>query len=142
MKRRINPVAAFVTLAQNQQVKPSQATGLMLELHQCFDALKNGSDDEELFNRLGSSLNTALVLAERIDDEVVAVILDAHEAMYRCRDRFDKHGRFGFDGPGIAAMVDALDVYDQMVRLGTPKQILDASAEAYRRMKKQIREAA
>ena len=142
MKRRINPFAAQIVLQQNQQTKPSQADGLMLELHQCFDALKHGSTDDELFNRLGSSLNTALILAERIDQQVVDVVLEAHQAMYRCRDRFDKHGRFGFDGPGIAAMVDALDVYEQIVRLITPKQILDASAEAYRRMKKQIREAA
>ena len=141
MKRRINPFAAQIVLQQNQQTKPSQATGLMLELHQCFGALKNGSDDEELFNRLGSSLNTALVLAERIDDKVVAVILEAHEAMGRCWDRFEAHGRFGFDGPGISAMVDALDVYDQIVRLTTPKQILGASAEAFRRMKKQMEAA-
>ena len=142
MKRRINPLAALITLQQNQQTKPSQATGLMLELHQCFDALKNGSTDDELFNRLGSSLNTALILAERIDQQVVDVVLEAHQAMYRCRERFDKHGRFGFDGPGITAMVDALDVYDQMVRLSTPKQILSASAEAVKRMHRQIREAA
>ena len=141
MKRRINPLAALITLQQNQQTKPSQADGLMLELHQCFDALKNGSTDDELFNRLGSSLNTALILAERIDQQVVDVVLEAHQAMYRCRARFDKHGRFGFDGPGIAAMVDALDVYDQMVRLSTPKQILDASSEAFKRMKKQMEAA-
>ena len=141
MKRRINPFAAQIVLQQNQQTKPSQADGLMLELHQCFDALKNGSTDEELFNRLGSSLNTALILAERIDQQVVDVVLDAHQAMYRCRERFDKHGRFGFDGPGISAMVDALDVYDQIVRLTTPKQILGASAEAFRRMVKQMEAA-
>lgn len=129
-------------IRQHQESTPEAATGLMLELHQCFDSLKNGSDDVDLFDRLASSMNTALVSCERIGQPAVDVVLAAHAAMAECRGIWQRHGRFGFTGPGLVAMVDALALYEDVVRLSTPRQILAAADEARRRVQVQRRAGA
>lgn len=140
--RRVVVNAAQVTLAAHQEARPQAVIGLMLELHECFDALKCGSTDRSHFDRLAGSLNTALVLAERIGQDAVDVILAGHDAMHECAAIFERHGKFGFSGAGIGALVDALDVYGQIVRLSTPRQIMDGVREGHRRVRQQMREAA
>lgn len=127
--RRVVVNAAQVTLAAHQEARPQAVIGLMLELHECFDALKCGSTDRSHFDRLAGSLNTALVLA-------------GHDAMHECAAIFERHGKFGFSGAGIGALVDALDVYGQIVRLSTPRQIMDGVHEGHRRVRQQMRGAA
>lgn len=127
-------------LELNKPTTDAQCDGLMLELHSCFDALKNGSSDPELFNRLASSLNTALVLAEAIGQEVVDAMLLAHDALQHCAALRDRHGRYGFTGQGIQDVREALDLYSQIVRLSTPLQINAAVDDGHRRALKQMRD--
>lgn len=129
---------AVYALAMNQEPTEAQSTGLMLELYQCFDALKAGSTDVEHFNRLGSSLNTALVMAERIAPEAEDVIKAAHAAMGECDALHARHGRFGFTGPGMTAVADALALYAQIISLSTPRQILAAVDQGHQRMCQQV----
>lgn len=132
--RRVVLNAVDVTVARHQDARPQSVVGLMLELHECFDALKNGSSDDELFDRLASSMNTALIRAESIGQEAVDVILAAHTAMNECRDIYMRHGRFGFTGTGLQAMAEGLELYQQIVSLSTPRQILEAADQAHRRV--------
>lgn len=133
--------AHLVQIEGNQPVTEEKATGLMLELWSAFDALKAGSDDMQHLTWLASSLNTALVLAEKIDQEVVNVILAAHDAIRESTEIKDRHGKIGFTGPGMAAISEALDVYGQIVRLQTPRAIWKAAEEGHRRARSQYQEA-
>lgn len=121
----------------NQPVSEEKATGLMLELWSAFDALKAGSDDMAHLTWIASSMNTAVVLAERIDQEVVDVILAAHDAIREAAEIKDRHGKIGFTGPGMQAIAEALDVYGQIVRLQTPRAIWKAAEEGHRRARAQ-----
>ncbi|MBS0414388.1 MAG: hypothetical protein JSR68_08445 [Proteobacteria bacterium] len=138
--RRVVRNATQLTMARHQDARPEAVTGLLLELHECLDALQRGSADTELFERLACSMNTALVLAERIGAVAVDVMLAAQAAMLDCRARFERLGRFGFTGPGLQAMADALALYRQIVQLSTPRQIIAAADEAHRRVIAQMRE--
>ena len=138
--RRLVLNATQLAVARHQDARPEAVTGLLLELHECLDALQHGSQDGELFERLACSMNTALVLAERIGAVAVDVMLAAQAAMLDCRARFERLGRFGFTGPGLQAMAEALALYRQIVQLSTPRQIIAAADEGHRRVIAQMRE--
>ncbi len=125
---------ALATIAHHQQATSQQATGLMLELYEHFDALKSGDALPDHFHQLACSLNTAMVLAERIGQQLVDVMDAAHAAMIECAEFHQRHGRFGFTGPGMQAVAEALDVYGQIVSLSTPRQVMAAVAEGHRRV--------
>lgn len=127
---------ALATIANHQQTTSQQTTGLMLELYEHFAALKSGDAEPEHFHQLGCSLNTALVRAEGIGQELVDVMQAAHAAMIECAELHQRHGRFGFTGPGMQAVAEALEVYGQIVSLSTPRQMMAAVTEGHRRMQK------
>ena len=133
-------VAMETTMRQHREADPDKVTTLMIELHSCFDAMKNGTTDTELFDRLGASMNNGLIRAESIAPEAVDVMLGAQRAMNEASAIYERHGRFGFTGTGIQAMADALDLYGQIVAMSTPRQILEAAQEARRRVERQLKE--
>ena len=135
-----NVTAMEAALRQHREADPSKVTTLMIELHSCFDAMKNGTTDTELFDRLGASMNNGLIRAESIAPEAVDVMLGAQRAMNEAGVIYERHGRFGFTGAGLQAMADALDLYGQIVAMSTPRQILEAAQEARRRVERQLKE--
>jgi hypothetical protein len=54
--------------------------------------------------------------------------------MYSCAEIYKRHGRYGFTGPDILAVNDAINLYEDIVRLSTPKMMVDATAVAFRRV--------
>ena len=140
LERARGIVALETTLRQHREADPSKVTNLMIELHSCFDALKNGTTDVEMFDRLGASMNNGLIRAESIAPEAVEVMLGAQLTMNEASAIYERHGRFGLTGTGIQAMADALDLYGQIVAMSTPRQILEAAQEARRRVERQLKE--
>jgi hypothetical protein len=47
-----------------------------------------------------------------------------------------RHGRYGFSGPDLPAMADALELYEGILRMSTPKQMTDALSIAAERMRR------
>ena len=140
LERALGIVVMGTTLRQHREADPDKVTTLMIELHSCLDAMKNGTTDTELFDRLGASMNNGLIRAESIAPEAVDVMLGAQRAMNEASAIYERHGRFGFTGTGIQAMADALDLYGQIVSMSTPRQILEAAQEASRRVERQLKE--
>ena len=140
LERARGIVAMETTLRQHREADPDKVTNLMIELHSCFDAMKSGTTDTELFDRLGASMNNGLIRAESIAPEAVDVMLGAQRAMNEASAIYERHGRFGFTGAGLQAMADALDLYGQIVAMSTPRQILEAAQEARRRVERQLKE--
>lgn len=66
-----------------------------------YDRLKDGTADEDDFLLVGLAINMAKVRAMEISEFLANEIEKAQDAMNRCRERYLKHGRFGFDGIGI-----------------------------------------
>ena len=57
----------------------------------------------------------------------------AQDAMNRCRERYHKHGRFGFDGIGIQAMDFAIEANEEILQKSSPKQ-MQMAADVVRRV--------
>ena len=138
MKRRAKNLTTWAaTIAARQPMASTVATDIMAKLYNAFADLKAGSTDDDLFDRLAASINVGIVRAEQIDPACVAPMLAARDALIRCDDIRGRHGRYGFDGPGLAAMAAGLEVYEEMVRNSTPQQMRDAMTLSIARMRRQ-----
>lgn len=90
--------------------------------------LRDGGADETDFNRVAVAINLAKVRAMDIDAILANQIEQAQDAMMRCKARKQKHDTYGYDGPGLQAMAYAMDAQEEIVKLSSPKQMLDAMA--------------
>lgn len=98
-----------------------------------YDRLKDGTADEDDFLLVGLAINMAKVRAMEISEFLANEIEKAQDAMNRCRERYLKHGRFGFDGIGIQAMDYAIEAHDEIVQKSSPKQ-MQMAAEVVRKV--------
>lgn len=139
MKRRLNDATAWVgVIAARQQTPAAIADEAMAKLYSAYADLKAGSTDDDMFDRVAAAVNVGLIRAEQIDAVCVAPMLEARDALIRCDAIRGKHGRYGFDGPGLQAMAAGLEVYEEMLRKSTPMQMRQAMTESIERMRQQI----
>ncbi|MNY35119.1 hypothetical protein D3C86_1695040 [compost metagenome] len=109
----------------------------MTKLHDAFCQLRAGSIDDDMFDRLAACINVGLVRAEQIDPVCVAPMVAARDALIRCDGIRGRHGRYGFDGPGLQAVAAALDVYEEILRNSTPQQMAEAAGISHHLIKLQ-----
>lgn len=133
-----NPTTWAAVIAASRTMEPAIGDDIMTKLHSAFDDLRHGSTDDELFDRLAGAINIGILRAEQIDALLVSPMLAARDALLRCDAIRGKHGRYGFDGPGLQAMAEALDVYEEIVRISTPAQMREAMTLSIARMHKQV----
>lgn len=138
MKRRANPTTWAAAIAARQAMSPAIARDIMAKLYSAFGDLKAGSSDDELFDRLAAAVNVGIVRAEQINPACIEPMLAARDALIRCDDIRGRHGRYGFDGPGLLAMAAGLEVYEEMVRNSTPQQMREAMTASIARMRRQV----
>ncbi len=136
---RVNPMVWAQLIAARQDTDPETVTEVMTKLHDAFIRLRDGSTDDELFDRLASCMNVGLIRAEQIDAVCVTPMVAARDALIRCDGIRGRHGRYGFDGPGLHAIVIGLEVYEEMLRNSTPHQMCLALTASIGRMSAQIR---
>lgn len=98
-----------------------------------FESLKKGTGGYTDYADLADAINVSMVRAEKIDPQAVAMVMLAHDAMMRVAERFERTEQWGFDGPAIAEVAEALDFYDQLLALSTPLQMHMALLEVKQR---------
>lgn len=100
-----------------------QQRDLGLAYHIAFEnMLKRGSEED--WYCIASSLNVALVLAERgYGEEFISDIKLAMESVMDVKYRADRTGRWAFDGAGIQAMRIAFEIHDQQCAMATRAEI-------------------
>jgi hypothetical protein len=128
-------MASIHVLAANSEQPEANANRIMLTLRVAFEKLKSGTEDHDQFDRLAAAINVGLIRAEPIDPLAEKTMAAGVQAMMACGCIFERHGRYGFTGPDLLAMNDALDLYENILRLSTPKQMLDALDVAAARMR-------
>ena len=139
-KRRFqrDPHAWAHVIAANSEQPIENANAIMLEIRLAFEKLKLGTGDQEQFDRLAAAINVGLIRSEQIDPLAVETMVRGVEAMFSCSAIHERHGQFGFTGPDLVGIADALDLYDGILRLSTPKQMMDALEIAADRMRAQV----
>lgn len=121
------------TIVGNKEQQEENATRIMNEIRVAFELLKSGQAQVAHFDRVAAALNVGLARAELIDALVEETMQKGIDAMYSCFDINERHGRYGFTGPDILAVTDAINVYDGILRLSTPRMMNDAADTAHRR---------
>lgn len=125
-RHRADPMAVLRRLGQAQMGSAanieSQASARL-----SFSFLRDGTASPSDFDRLVKAINTAKIRALEIG---AAELIDATTAGQRtlseCRRRYTERGRFGFAGPEITAMADALDAYEAIENASSALQMEEA----------------
>lgn len=107
---------------------------IMSMVRTALERLKSGDADAKDFDRVGAAFNVALVRAESIDFRAVEVMQAGVAAMEECDALQQRHRRYGFTGPGLQAVKDAMNLYEDIVRLSQPVLMELAVEEVARRL--------
>lgn len=136
---RIHPVASptswAVALARHQDMDHGDATRIMNLLRTAFESLKSGHGTDQDFDRLAAALNVGMIRAESIDPVAAEYMLQAAQGLIEADRINEEHGHYGFTGPGLAAVGVGLDLYEEILRKSTPRQMGDAAEESARRIR-------
>jgi hypothetical protein len=132
--RARNPTAWAAAIANSQPTPAADVTRIMVSARMSYERLKQGDAPASDFERLAAVLNVGLIRGESIGAEVVEAMKLAMEAILECHSLHQRHGRWGFTGPGIQAMNEALELYEQILGASSPNQMEAAVKESYRRM--------
>lgn len=119
--RRIN--APIALLADCQPYAPGELTRDLLKARAAYDRLVYGTADQEDFNRVAVALNLAKVRAHEISKDIYNGLEEGHQAMKRCKKRYEAHGKFGFDGLGLQAMSYAMDAHEAIYQASSQRQM-------------------
>ncbi len=135
-KRRYiaDPFAVMRTLEMHAAPSQETATDIMVLLRSAFADMQNGTADPDMFDRLAAAFNVGIIRAESIDPLLLQVFLAAKAAMEEADAIWARHHRYGFTGLGRQAVVEALDAYEQLLRLSNPIQMKLALEESARRL--------
>ena len=129
-----DPGAWIKVIARNQEQPEWNADQIMVKIRTAFELLKTGHATDAHFDRVAGAMNIGMLRAELIDPLVEHTMQAGIEAMYGCAGIHERHGRYGFTGQGLLAMNDAIDLYGEILRQSTPRQMEDAKDAAYRRV--------
>lgn len=138
-KRRwqASPTAWIETLAANSDQCQEHATAVMVMVRTAFEVLKSGQGEPKDFDRLAGAINVGLIRAESIDPLAEQTMQAGIDAMQHCDNIWQRHGRYGFSGPDLTAIADALELYEGILRMSKPRQMEEALNESARRMLQQ-----
>ena len=132
-----DPYAFWKVIQGSTPYTDDEVTKLMLPLRFAFEALRRGTATTADAFAIGNAINDTAVRAWGLEDEEAAnaagpIANTAIAAMRRVGERYKKTGKLGLDGPGIADVAAGIDLYEQLVRLSTPAQMMAAASQAIR----------
>jgi hypothetical protein len=126
---------AVYALDVRRPMSEDQATDVCITHHMAFARILGGEATAENFVEVATALNLAIVLADwGIGQEYVPLINAALAGTARAMERGTRSGKFGFDGPAIKAVQDALDIFAEQLKLATKLEMKAAIAEVHRRV--------
>lgn len=134
-KRRAHPgLHPLDAITACQPFPEAEITRILLKVHDAFVHLRTGGADPDMFDRIAAVLNVGMVRCEGIGQAGVEVFKAAQAALMEADRFFGAYRRFGFTGPGLQAMKDAIALYDEILKASTPKQMHLAQMECLRRV--------
>lgn len=111
----------------------------LLRVHTAFSGLLNRtapSDDTRCHDDIAHAIGEAEVryieIAGRDNNPALAILVKAGKALYRARQRWERTGQWGLDGPAIQELKDAIAAYEQVLLMSSPQQMHDAAMTRWR----------
>lgn len=131
--RSFNKSAPIEVLLNSEPHYPGEKAGDHIKTRAAFERLCQGSADEDDFDHVAMTINIVKVRAMEIDTALADQIERAQDAMQRCKLRYLEHRRFGFDGPGMQQVLEAIEAAEAIIDASSPQQMrtaLDRSVDA------------
>lgn len=121
--RTFDKLAPLTKLVNAMPHEPGEKAEEHIKVRAAFERLRDGSADTDDFNHVAMAINMAKVRALEIDATLADMLERGQDAMTRCDERHRRLGRFGFDGPGLCQVLDALDATESIVDSSSPLQM-------------------
>lgn len=136
-KRRwaADPGSIYKLMSKIQPFTADELLRLELPIRMSFESLKAGSGTAQDFHDLAAAINTAMVRSEAVDPLCEVTAIAARDALMRVWHRHERTGRWGFDGPGLSEVEAGISLHEELIRLSTPIQMIEALREVVRRGK-------
>jgi hypothetical protein len=117
--------SAFRTIRLAKPVTEDSKALLNEQIHGALLAITNGAGQTTHFDILASTVDVVYLMSQNLFDNAYGIeILRARGAMFRLKDRFHKHGTFGFDGEGYQAIKELIAIHDEMLNKVTGAEVL------------------
>ncbi len=136
---RIEPSAVLSPILYSRTFTEDEAAKISVDTRMAWYRLTHGEGSEPDFDLLANSSNVALVLAEPLGELPVETVLRAQAAIEAIRDRYLRTGRWGADAAALSDVPPMLDFYDQLLKHGSPRTMVDALKMTVKRMNMQSR---
>lgn len=106
---------------------PEEVAAMMQQKRMAFERIRSGSTSDGDKHELAELANLLVILSENVPDLEVRALIEsvgkeAQHAVLRALDR----EKYGFDGDGAAAMLEALDMFEQILPLCKPAHLVAA----------------
>lgn len=105
---------------------PGERAGAHVKTRVFFDRLCDGSASLDDFDHVGMVINMCKIRAIEIDATLADMLERAQDAMTECQARYRRLGRFGFTGPELTHMRDAIDACEAIIDASSPLQMRSA----------------
>lgn len=125
-QRIYNRIAPLVVLLNASPHTPGEKTTEHIKNFDAFARLSCGNASTEDFDRVAMVINMVKVRALEIDATLADMLERAQDAMARCKARYLQCSRFGFDGPGLQQVRDAMDAAKEIIDASSPLQMRHA----------------
>ncbi len=134
LRRGVDTRAQNRALGSERELDAGQQRDLSLPPRAALVAIRNGVGTIEHFGDLAATVNVTLICGERIGKQSESVALDARDALWQVRQRFDRVGRWGFGAGELEALGASLDLYESILQHITAGQYRAAVQEYKRRV--------
>ncbi len=122
-KRLVDPLAFNDAITKQKPLIREKVLNLAITYRDAFERLMKGMGSEADLYTFKSSMRIAMELANRgFGKEEMKFFVDADHALFRALQR----SPVGFDGVGIQAMKDALELHDQQIELVSQGEMIAA----------------
>ena len=134
---RVEPSHVLKPILMCRTFDADEAATISVDVRMAWHRLTHGDGTEADFDLLANSSNVALVRAETLGELAVETVLRAQAAIVAMKERYVRTGRFGADAAALQDVPPMLDFYDELLKFGSPRTMIDALEVTVRRMKMQ-----
>lgn len=125
IKHAVNQNCVFDAISQSMPISKAKRDRLMLGIYTAFEALVKGKATTTQFNVISSTIDLSIMMSQNLFNCANMVFLfDGRDALIRCKKRYLKSRRLGFEGFGITALRLAIMEHEDQLGLVTEFEYL------------------
>ena len=124
-KHKVDPNSAFMAISLSKPVSDTAKVELITGIHLAIKAFASGMANPANFDTLAQTVDLSMMLSQNIFERAyMNEILDAREAMFDCKERYMRTGKFGFSGTGFNAIKFVAELHEEQLNHITGAEVM------------------